>query len=92
MSDNDSPGFMVNTKTLGFIIGFVTISGFVFTGTTFINNYGFRLDKAEQENKVMAVEIAKISDKLDNLNSQLVSLTISLNRFEDRLNSKLDKK
>ncbi len=92
MPDNAEPGFTITPRSLGFITSLLVFSGLLFTGISTVNGYQYRMERIEQDNKVLATDITTVSNKLNDLNTQLVSLTITLNKVEERLNARLEKK
>jgi hypothetical protein len=70
----DEPGFRVDVKSMGFVIAFVTVIGFAIAGISKVNGWDYRIDRLEQDNKVITGEISKVANKLNELNDRLVSL------------------
>lgn len=89
--ENSEPGILINGKLIGFITSLLVITGLVFSAFSAVNGYSYRIERIEQDNKVLATDITRVSDKLAQLNDQLASLTITLTKVEERLNARLEK-
>lgn len=89
--ENSEPGILINGKLIGFITSLFVITGLVFSAFSAVNGFSYRIERIEQDNKVLATDITKVSDKLASLNDQLASLTITLTKVEERLNARLEK-
>ena len=92
MSQPTEQGVTVSMKHLGYVIAVITILGFIYTATTKVNGWDFRISKLEQDNQVLSSEVSKVADKLSDLNDKLVSLTITLSRVEERMDARTGKK
>lgn len=89
MSNNNNSGFDY-IKALGYIISVLTILGFIVNGFSSINAYAERMSKIERDYEVLSSETLKLTAKLDEINTKLVSLTVTLGRFEERLDVRTD--
>lgn len=90
MSDSDnSGGFYVTARNVGFALSLITLTTIIFGGFSTVNSYAYKIDKIEQDYKSLSLENAKITDKVGKINDQLVDLSITLSRLEERLNARL---
>jgi cell division protein FtsB len=84
LTTEDVQGFVINQKTLSFLLAFFTLISIVIGGVTVFNNYTFRIDQLEKQNTQLLAEVASLNKKIDLLSDKIVNLTISLNRVEDK--------
>ena len=84
MTSEDIEGFVINQKTLSFILAFLTLVSVIIGGVTVFNNYTFRIDSLEKQNTQLLAEVKSLNNKIDILSEKIIILTISLNRVDDR--------
>jgi len=84
MTSEDIEGFVINQKTLSFILAFLTLVSVIIGGVTVFNNYTFRIDSLEKQNTQLLAEVKSLNNKIDILSEKIITLTISLNRVDDR--------
>jgi cell division protein FtsB len=84
MTTEDVQGFVINQKTLSFLLALLTLISIVIGGVTVFNNYTFRIDQLEKQNTQLLAEVTNLNKKIDLLSEKIINLTISLNRVEDR--------
>lgn len=92
MSDTQEPSVTITPKLLGFMSSIIIVSGLIFTGFSAVTGVNYRLERVEQDTKILATDISNVSARLNELNTQLVTLTITLSKVEERLNARLEKK
>lgn len=86
-SHNEGGTPVLNNKVLSFVISIVTLLTLLFGMVTMWNNYTYKIDQLEIRNAELLTEVNKLNAKIDKLNEKLVSLTIALNRIDDRTKS-----
>lgn len=72
-------GFVINPKTVSFIIALVTLCGLLIGSITWINSYMFRVEVLETQQTEFKTTIGKLTDQIDKLNDKIVNLTIAIN-------------
>jgi hypothetical protein len=84
LADEPNEGLFLSTKRLSFILSLVTMSSVIFGGFSTVTGYVYRVQKIESDLTVVFAQTSKMVDKVGTLNDQLVSLTITVNRIEER--------
>jgi septal ring factor EnvC (AmiA/AmiB activator) len=87
--DTEETGLVLSTKRLGFILSLVTLASVIFGVFSTVNGWAYRIEKIEDDYKTVSEQTSKMADKVGNLNDQLVSLTITINRLEERMDARL---
>ena len=75
------PGFVVDGKLISFIGGLIGLAVMGWTGITYVNTQDFRLQSLESDFADLSTEVSELSDQVDTLNSNIVQMTILLNRL-----------
>lgn len=81
-------GFTVNNRTLSFVLGIIAILGTVTAGVSTINTYSSRITNLENKNIELLSEVSRLNEKIDDLTDKIITLTIALNRVDDRTQKK----
>lgn len=84
MSLDISNGFVINSKTVSFIIALFTLSGLFIGLITWVNGYMFKVEVLEGRVTTQDGVVAKLTEQVENANTRIVDLTIALNRLQDR--------
>lgn len=75
------PGIHLNTRTIGLIVGIITIIGASFATFEKINSYEVRLNRVEYNESIRTQEMSLLAQELKLLNNKITDLTIELREF-----------
>lgn len=88
MSIPPDPTISLNQRTISFVMGLFALLGIIYTGVSTINNYSSRINNLETRNVELLSEVSRLNKKIDDLSDKIVTLTIALNRVDDRTTKK----
>lgn len=88
--ENDS-GIGRHARNLSFLLSIITLISIVFGGFSTINSWIYRLEKIEEDYKIVTDQATKTADRISILNDKFVDMSIVVNRLEERMDIKLKK-
>lgn len=77
-------GFSKFAKTLSVILPLITLTSIIFGTVSTITNEFNKIDQIEQSYKVVNDQLGKLSDKIADINTQMVEMKITAARIEER--------
>jgi hypothetical protein len=86
------PGFLFNTKNLSFTLSVITLCGAIFGGFSKVNEYAYKIERIESDYRSLSEDSAKLTEKITSINGQLVELTVTLGRLEERVEVRIGNK
>ena len=85
-------GILITPKAISAFLAMITLAGSLYAGISKVNGYTYRIDKLEGDQVQITSLIDRLDKKLDQynakfdvMNDKIVNLTITINRFEERL-------
>lgn len=81
-------GFSKLAKTLSVILPLVTLTSIIFGTVSTITNEFNKIDRIEQDYKTVNDQLSKLSDKIADINTQMVEMKITAARIEERTTAK----
>lgn len=80
-------GFSKIAKALSVILPLITLTSIVFGTVSTVTSEFNKIDRIEQDYKIVNDQLGKLSDRIADINTQMVEMKITAARIEERTNS-----
>lgn len=84
-TDNGTPSFQVNAKTVGFVLSLVALFTMLWNATGYFNTQANEIEKLKEADARHVESVVKYSRELESLREEMVKLTIAINTLTIRL-------
>lgn len=82
MTNETEAGIRITSKSITAIVGIFALSASIYGGVSKINSWDYRLERLEYEWSAQKGNVETLTREIKELNAQIVSLTIALNRLQ----------
>lgn len=81
---NQEPSLNFNNRTIPVYLGILALATALYSGVSAVNAYAFQVDKVQTEQSQISEAVTELKMSVSGLDKSITSLTIVLNRLEDR--------
>lgn len=82
MAERDGVSF--NSRTLPVYLGLLALATALYSGISAVNAYAFQIERIEGQQVQISEAVTELKTSVQGLDKSITSLTIVLNRLEDR--------